>query len=237
MKPAGVTWPGARTGTRRAATLGGAGLAVLAMSIAVAVPARAELLGPHNSRVLAESLAAASQQQGICYGWDVQLDSNYAPVPSSHEMGSNRGVGVDPRRAAGCDRWVMASFGITYTSQDSESEDAASFSLQSSDDLGVDTGDLRRIGITEDKLLGERDVRTIYNAVAALPQLVAEAGEGQAPRAQQPANFQLPENARLAGSPGSDYLRNYGVLIVICAVVLAVGVGWLVYALRRARRS
>ena len=212
----------ARSLLRRAArALVIAGLAVPAF---IATPAGAlPVLEGADANELAQALAEATEDQDVCYGWEVTV-YDYGGSGDGVDEGSSLGVGKSAN-AAECARWVIFEASITYTSQASESEDSASFSVASNVVGGPSSADLRDNGITEGALLGNKDDQTVANATLLLPALMAE--KGLAEPISLEANTQaLPAGDKATGTPGSDWLRKYGAAVAVAALVFLGGLGW-----------
>ncbi|HEV3497954.1 MAG TPA: hypothetical protein VHA34_16560 [Actinomycetes bacterium] len=205
-----------------------ASAAVFGAAPAGAVP----ILEAADAAELAQALAEARDDQDVCYGWSVDV-TDYAGGADGLDQGSSLGVGPTPIETD-CRRYVIFEAFITYTSNASESEDSAYFNVRSNVPLAPTATDLRRCGISEGGLLGENDDQTVANATLLLPALMAEAG--LAPPMVLEANTQpLPSGDRATGTPGSDWLRKYGAIAGMAALVFAGGVGWSGWILFRER--
>jgi len=207
-------------------------LAVLG-ALAFAAPARAAVLEPADAAELATTLAEATQRQQVCYGWKV-IVSDPTGVEDGDETGSNFGPGqpVDPAR---CPKYVILTAGVSYVSEYSDSEDSAVWSIESNLDNPPTTQDLAALGYTESGLLGEDNDLAILNAAGALPALVADRG------AAPPVPFETERRAAGVGgeptnTPGSDFLRENGTLLALCALLVVGGLAWLVSIGRAGRR-
>lgn len=216
-----------RTARRRrwAALIAGAAAYVL---VGGALPAGAlPVLEEADATELAQALAEATEDQDVCYGWDVTV-YDYGGSGDGRDQGSSLGVGKaaeDPANAAECARWVVFEATLAYTSASSESEDSASFSV-SSNVVGAPTSaDLRDNGISEGALLGNNDDQTVANATLLLPALMAEKGLA-APISLEANTQALPAGDKATGTPGSDWLRKYGAAVAFAAVLLVGGLGW-----------
>ena len=201
-----------------------AGLAVL---IGAAPPAGAlPVLEATDANELAQALAEATEDQDVCYGWEVTVN-DYGGGADGVDQGSSLGVGTSANTTE-CPRWVIFEARITYTSQASESEDSASFAVSTNVPGAPGSGDLRQNGISEGGLLGARDDEVVANATLLLPALMAE--KGLAEPISLEANTQaLPAEDRATGTPGSDWLRKYGAALAVAALVLLGGLGWAVW--------
>jgi hypothetical protein len=173
---------------------------------------------------LAASLAEATEVQGVCYGWDVYV-TDQGSGPGGRDLGSSRGPGSDAQEAEGCDRYVVFTAQLVYTSASSESEDSASFGVQSNIAGAPTSGDLRRFGISGNGLLGNHDDAVLANAVLALPALVAEAGLAP-PVELEPNTEALPAGDGATGSPASDWMRQHGWTFAALVCLVAAGIAW-----------
>lgn len=203
--------------------------ALAAPATAAAVPVLTEA----DAAELANQLAEATEVQGVCYGWQVRV-SDPTGAEDGDEIGSNFGpaVPVDPSR---CPNYVILTAGVSYASEFSEAEDAASWTIESNLAKPPTTQDLAALGYTESDLLGDDNDLAILNATGALPQLVAENGEAKPvpfTTEKRPAGV----GGRPTGDQGSDFLRENGALLALCALLLIAGLIWLVRLSRRDRR-
>lgn len=210
------------------------GLLLMTAGPAAAVP----LLPPEEADSLASSLAEASAEQDICYGWEVALIDNFG-TDLEGTTGSSAGPGVPVEEAPGCEQYVELAATITYTAATSESSDSATWQVRSTVD-GLDAARvvdrLEELGLGEDALLGAQDDVTIYNAAAALPLVVAELDH--APYLTLAPNTEpIPAADQVTGSPTSDFLRNYGWALFITVLLTLGGVGWLGYELLSGQRA
>lgn len=173
---------------------------------------------------LAQSLADATEETGVCFGYDVSLYDLDGGNTGDENL-SSAGPGVSVADAAARDPALCPKgtlelvVDVTYTSSSSESEDSAGFSPRSTVD-GLLTSTARRdlvdlTGISDDGLLGDDDDLVVRNATAALPLLVA----GTAP-AVAATGTAAPNGDRLTGSPGSDWVRAHGLGIAVAVGLL-----------------
>lgn len=220
--------------TRRALALAVVLAAIAALAAVPAAPAA--ILAPQDAAELANALAEASAEQEVCYGWAFEV-SDAAGSEDGPEVGSNLGPGVpvDPSLPE-CARYAVLTGAISYTSELSESEDRAVWSVESNlpDPPSVDR--LEKLGYSSNDLLGDQNDLAIINATGALPALVAEGG------AADPVPFEQTRRepgvgGQPTGSPGSDFLRQNGSLLAISALLILGGLVWLVRLHGRDRRS
>jgi hypothetical protein len=181
---------------------------------------------PDDAGTLVKALAAATEAQGVCYGWVVDVTD--PDGGSFSDSGSSLGAGrrVDP---AACPKAVVLTVEVDYTSESSELPDSATSAVAGSGlELNVDPA--LALGLPASALVELDDV-AIGNAIMALPQFVADAKLAPPVTAVTSAG-QLPSDARLTGSPGSDTVRRAWPMLVLCAVLALVGAVWLVATLR-----
>ena len=213
---------------RRRWTALAAAAAAVTVLVGGALPTGAlPVLEEADGTELAQALAEATEDQDVCYGWEVTV-YDYGGSGDGADQGSSLGVGKaadDVANYAECARWAIFEATIIYTSPSSDAEDTASFSVSSNVVGGPTSADLRDYGITEGALLGNNDDQAVANATLLLPALMAE--KGLAPPISLEANTQaLPDGDKATGTPGSDWLRKYGAAVAFAALLFAGGLGW-----------
>ena len=204
-------------------------VAALLAVLALAAPAAAQepLLVPEDATDLANALADAQAQQGICYGWQVQVDDASGRYTGS-DVGSSRGVGLAAEHPS-CPRFLMFRAQLYYTAESDEAGDSASFYVFGNVAGGPDDRDLRRIGISSEALVGAKDDLALANAVLALPALVAE--RGLAPPVPPDRTLDtIPAVDRPTNRPGSDWTRANGHFLLLSGVLVVGGLGWAAWA-------
>lgn len=221
----------------RWAGLAAAAAAAVTVLLGGAAPAGAlPVLAEADATELAQALAEATEDQDVCYGWDVTV-YDYGGSGDGSDQGSSLGVGKPAdavANAAECARWVIFEATLVYTSASSESEDSASFSVRSNVVGAPTSADLRDNGVTEGALLGNDDDQTVANATLLLPALMAEKGLA-APISLEANTQALPAGDKATGTPGSDWLRKYGPAVAFAALVFAGGLGWAAWIFLRER--
>jgi hypothetical protein len=207
-------------------------------TLAAASPAHAAILAEEDAAELANALAEATFEQKVCYGWAFQVSDNWTGEEDGPEVGSNFGPGipVDPSRPE-CEKGVVVLAGtIAYTSEMSESEDSAAWEIQSTLPDPPRIEQLEDLGYSTDGLLGDDNDLAIINPTGALPSLVAERGVAEPipfeTAAREPGVGGEPTN-----SPSSDFLRQNGSLLAICALLFVGGLLWLVRLVGQGRRT
>jgi hypothetical protein len=180
---------------------------------------------------LAATLAEAYDAQNVCYGWSIAVDNEGVPETS---VGSNFGAGRSVSDGD-CAKSVEFQASITWTSESSESEDSASYTVVSTPS-GPTTDDLDGLDlISEDGLVGDNGDADVYKAVAALPLLAADTGVAD-PIEASPAPESDAGDAAPTNSPGSDFWRGSGMQILWGSVILLAGVVFAWYAITTSRR-
>ena len=209
------------------------GLTALLLLAAPTAASADVIFDPADADDLAATLAEATAAQGVCYGWDVQVDDQVSGA--SESVGSDRGAGI-PVDTSSCSEYVRLDVYITWTSESSEAEDSASYDLASSPG-GPDRSDLDSLGLDWGGLTGDDPDVVIGNAVSALPLLAADKGMTDGIEAA-PATGDAPADASLTDDPGSDWWRrNGGTVLWGVGLLLAGGVfAWWVFR-SRPRRS
>jgi hypothetical protein len=156
---------------------------LLGFAIAVSGPIggaeASPILDAAHAEEVAAQLAEATAVQGICYGWQVRIDDDDGTY-SGTELGSSRGVGLAAEHPS-CPRFMVFRADLHYTSESSESSDSALFYVFANVGGGPDEEDLRRVGISGEALLGDKDDLAIANAVLALPAPPTAPPDGPAP--------------------------------------------------------
>lgn len=207
-------------------------LAAAFLLAAPGVAAADVIFDPADADELAATLAEATADQDVCYGWNVQVDD--ATAGRSESIGSNLGAGQPI--GGSCPSSVQLNVFITYTSESSESEDSASYDLVSSPP-GLTRDDLDALELDTDSLTSDDPDVVIGKMVVAMPLLAADKGLAD-PIEAAPETGAAPSDAQLTDSPGSDWWRNSGgMLLWGVGLMLAGGVfAWWVVKSNRGRR-
>jgi len=221
-------------GGLRLATGGGLAAFAILAGAGTAAAQTDPVFDPADADELATTLAEAAEGQNICYGWSVSVSD---PIAGNQEsVGSNFGAGKS--FSAGdsrCRDYVRFDATVTYTSESSESEDSASYSVSSSGE--VTTADLDSLElVSEAGLVGDNLDVDIAKAVAALPQLAADAGLAK-PIEATPAAEGEAGDGQLTDDPGSDFWRQTGMVLVWGGLLVVGGVVFGIYAFRSSRRT
>ncbi len=209
---------------------------MLALALLAVLPAAAQavpILEASDAEELAQTLAEATDEQGVCYGWEIDV-TDEGGGSGGLEAGSSQGPGYRLNRPR-CRRYAVLRGEVTYTSESSESEDSAWVTIDSNLARPPTVAQLEGLGYNADALVGDNDDQAIIDMAGVLPLLVAEAGEAayipfEEPTAPPPA-ADAPTN-----SPGSDWWRTWwwAPLLIVTAVG---GLLYLVVTARQRSRS
>jgi hypothetical protein len=210
-----------------------AGAAAVAGAIVLlsAPPAWAEpYLTAEDATELVQILTEAAEQQDVCYGWAVQLD-DHSGGPSGLDAGSGQGVGQLASKS-GCRRWVELRGQVLWTSETSDQEDSSEFEVIAQGLVDPPTADdLHALGIDSTALARDDGDVALYEAMLALPRLVADSGEAPAPELE-PADATPPAGAMPTGGPVlPDWWRQRWPAVVVGGALIALA-GAIVLAYR-----
>lgn len=201
----------------------------------VAAQAVDPVFDPADAEELVDLLADATQVQGVCYEWDVTVEDQ-GGAEGGRSSGSGAGLGVAARTAPGCQDVVTFAATIVYTSESSDSEDSARADVRTNLAGGPTLQALRDLGLAgEGALVGEDADLAVFDAVAALPRLVADAGLAPAVVAT-PAASAAADAGELSDDPGSDFLRTAGWTLVAGVLLVLAAVMFAAYAVATSRR-
>jgi hypothetical protein len=186
------------------------------------------LLSAEDRVELAQALAEATEESEICFGYLARLnDAGAVRQDAVSSLGPNQRVTTnDPRCPKG---GVELQVDVEYTCGSCESDDRASWGVVSNVG-GVSSSTIRQrlealTGLGKGDLLGDKDDQALRNATAALPLAVS----GATVEPAEPSNAAAaPNGDRVTGSPGSDWVRENGLMTGIGALLLLVGLGLLV---------
>ena len=196
-------------------------LLAVVLALAAAAPAQAgTLLSGEDETDLAQALAEARAEQGICYGWEVTINGATSDVGSS----SGPGTALD---VSECQKAILFRAALTWTCDSCDGSDSASAQIDSNLPNAPTMQDLRDLGYDPDALNGDEDDTTLVQMVEALPLLAAQ--RGLAP----PVPYETPESVPAAdhatGTPGSDMLRSSWPGLTIFGLLLVCGPLWFFY--------
>ena len=201
-------------------------LLALALAAFVTVPAHAGVLTAQDATDLAQSLADAQAEQDVCYGWNITNDFDGTPDVGS----SNAGPGMEVLAVSGsCQKGIVVLQGsIHYACETCEDSDSASVSIATSGIADPPTGkDLEDLGLKAGALTGDDDDTTLVNMVNALPLLVAD--RGNAPYIEYEQATTVPATDRATGKPGSDFMRDTWIWLVLCGALIILGPAFYLY--------
>ena len=195
-------------------------LACAALALVAAAPAHAGIMSPEDATDLAQSLADAQEEQEVCYGWDVGNNFGAGSDIGSSIGGPNAAL-LDV--AGTCKRGVVLLTGsIDYSCDSCEASDSASVSIQASGMANPPTvDDLEDLGLKAGDLTGDNDDTTLFNMVNVLPLLVAD--KGNAPYVEYEPATTVPATDRATNKPGSDFLRDNWIWLLLCGALTALG--------------
>jgi hypothetical protein len=196
------------------------------------------LLDAEDRVELAQTLAEATEDTDVCFGYQLSLSGSGAA--DRDEVLSNDGPDKLPGGAGGCTKGsVVVNVSLNYTSSSSESEDSAGWSVVSDVPGLTGTEATKRLegltGVSDGDLLGDKDDQALRNLTAALP-LVLDGAEPAEESTVAPTGA-APNDDRLTGSPGSDWIRAHGVGIAIAVGLLLVALVLIVRGLLGKRGS
>jgi hypothetical protein len=192
------------------------------------------LLDDADATELAQGLAETAAEQGVCYGWaiDVQDDGS---GPSGVDAGSSQGP-FERLDSDQCTKWIELQGSVHYTSESSESQDSSDVWIESNLDSPPTLEELEavgagtRYGSHEGPLSGDDNDVTLFNIMQALPALVAEHGEAEFVPFEESA-APASEQGEPTGKPMPDVLRQRWPLIVFMLALILGGIGWIGYRL------
>jgi hypothetical protein len=209
-------------------------LATVAVLLTASPAAAANpVLDAEGDADLVAALEEATEVQGVCYGYDLGVEDGDTGEWGGRYAASSLGPGTVPELGPDCPEGVVLLVaGIRYTSELSDQEDSAGWRLDSTL-TQLDIGQVEDLGLSSGDLLDDdRSETTLLNAVLALPGLAAERA-GVPPVLLEPNTEPLPADARPTGTPGSDWLRENGILLAGCVLLLLGGLALLVSSSRR----
>ena len=222
---------------RRGRLAGSAVLLGLTGVLLMAAPAAAAtnpVLDPEADADLAETLAEATEVQGVCYGYGLRVSDADTRAFSGTFASSSTGAGRPAVAGPTCPRGVVQLVAsISYASSYSDAEDSASWFLQSTLP-GLTILDVERVtGSGANGLLDDaKSEDVLVNAVLALPGLATERA-GVPPLVLDPMGEPAPDDARATGTPGSDWTRENGPALTACVLALVGAVVALALSRRR----
>jgi hypothetical protein len=199
-------------------------LAVL-LVVALAAPAQAGVVSPEDAAELAQTLAEAQDEQGVCYGWNVT--NNFSASSDVGSSTSGPGVALVPVRSTCPKGAVILEGDIDYACESCESSDSASVSIASSLANPPTVDDLKGLGLKAGDLTGDNDDTTLVNMVNALPLLVAD--RGNAPYVPYEPAKTVPAADHATDKPGSDLLRDTWIQLVLFGGLIVAGPGFYFY--------
>jgi len=194
-----------------------------ALTFAMTAPAHAGILPDADAAELAQSLAEAQAEQDVCYGWSV---GNNFDISGDIGSGSG-GPGTAVDRAACTRGFVELGGNIDYACDSCESEDSARVTIESNLPNPPTVQDLEALGLKAGALTGDSDDTTLVNMVNALPLLVAD--RGNAPYLEYEQTKTVPATDRATNKPGSDFMRDSWIQLVLFGGLILGGPGFYLY--------
>lgn len=191
-------------------------LAALALALGLPAAARSGIIAPEDAAEVANALAEAQAEQDVCYGWEISNDFDATPDVGS----STLGPGV-PLNLATCPRYVVLTGNIHYACSTCEDSDSASVSIETNLTPAPTEDGLEELGLRPGALTGDDDDVTLLNMIGALPLLVAQTGAAPPVPAETPAA--VPASDTPTNQPGSDFLRDSWLKLVLFVFLLATG--------------
>jgi hypothetical protein len=223
--------------TRALAVLGGALAAVLVLALAAASAASATpLLDEGDAVELSQQLAEATEVQGVCYGWSVQVDDQ-SGGPSGVDAGSNLGPDVPlTAQTPDCERQVVLVGQVLYTCESCEGEDGSVADVQGSFPQAPTLADVEALGFDDKALKDDDGDTTLVNMVGALPLLTSSAGAAEpVPIEQEGAPRPGPDDVPTGGPSTPDWVRDSAGALALCALLILGGLLWFLKLRRDAR--
>ncbi len=183
-----------------------------------------------DAQAVVDNLAAAYQVQGVCYGWSLSITNFARSGERVESVGSNFGTGielVDIPETVECEGRVRLTAQVTWTSEQSESEDSGSLRIDTEPNAALGpllTSQLADLGVTVHALIDD-PIEVWAQAMLALPLLMTENGAFE----PVPPVISPPSSAITAPEVGSDWWRRHGMTSTIAVVcfVLALLCVWL----------
>jgi hypothetical protein len=125
--------------------------------------------------------------------------------------------------AGTCKRGMVVLVGsIDYACNSCEGSDSAFVSIETTGMANrPTTKDLEDLGLKAGDLTGDNDDTTLINMVEALPLLVAD--KGNAPYVEYEQATTVPPTDRATNKPGSDFLRDNWIWLLLCVALIALG--------------
>jgi hypothetical protein len=204
-------------------------------TVAPSVASAQAILSEGDAAELAQSLAEATEEQGICYGWSVYV-SDQSGGPGGLESGSSGGPGssLGTNITLDCTKSVELSGRVVYTCGSCESEDSSSVEIRSTFPGGPTVDDLEDLGLKGGQLKDDDGDVVLANMVGALPVIVASKGLAD-PVEPDPQQTPAATTDKPSGTPRTpDWLRESWLPLTICLLVIIGGACWFFSSFRRA---
>lgn len=210
----------------------------LLLLVVLAQPAAATpLLEDGDAAELAQSLADATDEQDICYGWAVQVQDG-SGGPSGQETGSSLGPGRSGSAAlATCKRYVVLTGVVRYTCSSCEGEDSASIRVTSNVAGAPTEQDLNDLGFKGGDLANDDGDVVLINMVGALPLITASKGIADPVLVEATPTVVPGASDGPTNSPSTpDWLRDSWLSLSALLILVAGGAFWLIRLFNDDRR-
>lgn len=199
-------------------------LAVTALACLAPPATAAALLEPADATELAQQLAEAQDEQGVCYGWGVAGD---VETVGSSTGGPGVFLAPDPAK---CPRgFVLLRARVIYECSSCDNGDQADVRIEASIPRPPTPAELASLGFAPDSLAGDDDDQALVEMVGALPLLVAEHRQAPFVEYEAAGGADVPAADRATGSPGSDLIRAVAPAAGLGVLFILGGVGWFFY--------
>jgi hypothetical protein len=204
-------------------------LLIAAAALLLAAPAAGAqpYLEDGDAAELANELAEATDEQGICYGWHVSVDDG-SGGPSGDDIGSNFGPG-QPVEGGDCPKGIVELRAyVSYTCDSCESEDSSDFEVVTNVPGGPRKNDVEDLDLGGGQLTGDKGDAALVSMVGALPLIVASKRLAPAITADTATEPAKPAADKPTGSPTiPDWLRESWLALTTCLLLLIGGAIWL----------
>ena len=182
----------------------------LAAPLALAgTSAASQMIDPADSADLLEMMQEATDEQGVCYQWSLNLDDQYTYAGGIQDEGST----VKP---GGCAKGtVVLSGSVSYSCSTCEAGDSSSVTLQGTGGVSIVASSddyLDSIGHGDGDLLDDdNDDVAWFNMVGGLPLMVSESNP-QIPAPTFDETIYPADDAMPTDTPSAigDWFRTYG---------------------------
>jgi hypothetical protein len=210
--------------------------AVLLLAVAAPAAQATPLLDEGDAAELSQSLADATEAQGVCYGWSVAVEDQTGG-PSGVDEGSHLGPDVPlTAQTPNCERSVVLLGQVVYTCESCEAEDSSAADVQATFAEAPTLADVEELGFDAAGLKDDDGDTVLVNIVGALPLLTASAGAAEpVPVAAEGAPRPGPDDVATGTPSTPDWLRDSAGALALCAALILGGLLWFLKLRRDAR--